>query len=49
MKKSQLHKNLLNQEKDKKVFMYNRNINEKELTLLKKQGKFSKCPYHAPK
>ena len=35
-------------EKEKKVYMYNRNINEEEIALLKKQGKFVKCPYRAP-
>ena len=34
--------------KEKKVYQHNRNINDEEIALLKKQGKFVKCPYHAP-
>ena len=39
---------LTDKEKNKKVYMYNRNINDKEMELLKRQGKFTKCPYNAP-
>jgi len=35
-------------ENEIKIFMTDKNLTEEEIELLKKQGKFTKCPYHAP-
>ena len=35
-------------ENEIKIFMSNKNLTEEEIKILKKQGKFTKCPYHAP-
>ncbi len=31
-----------------KIFMSDKNLTEEEIKILKKQGKFTKCPYRAP-
>ena len=31
-----------------KIFMTDKNLTEEEIKILKKQGKFTKCPYRAP-
>ncbi len=35
-------------ENEIKIFMTDKNLTEEEIKLLKKQGKFTKCPYRAP-
>ena len=35
-------------ENEIKIFMSDKNLTEEEIKLLKKQGKFTKCPYRAP-
>ncbi len=35
-------------ENEIKIFMTDKNLTEEEIELLKKQGKFTKCPYRAP-
>ncbi len=36
------------EENEIKIFMTDKNLTEEEIKLLKKQGKFTKCPYRAP-
>ncbi len=35
-------------ENEIKIFMSDKNLTEEEIKLLKKQGKFTKCPYYPP-
>jgi len=35
-------------ENEIKIFMSDKNLTEEEIKILKKQGKFTKCPYRAP-
>ena len=36
------------EENEIKIFMTDKNLTEEEIKILKKQGKFTKCPYRAP-
>ena len=35
-------------DKKEKIYMTNKNITDKEIEILKKQGKFVKGPYYGP-
>ena len=48
MKESKIA-SLLSKKKKVKIYMTNKNLTEEEIEILKKQGKFIKCPYMGPK
>ena len=40
---------LLSKKNKVKIYMTNKNLTDEEIKILKKQGKFIKCPYMGPK
>ena len=49
MKESKIAELLSSKNKVKIYMMANKNVTDEEIEILKKQGKFIKCPYMGPK
>jgi len=49
MKESKIAELLSKKNKVKIYMMANKNVTDEEIEILKKQGKFIKCPYMGPK
>ena len=49
MKESKIAELLSKKKKVKIYMMANKNVTDEEIEILKKQGKFIKCPYMGPK
>ena len=49
MKESKIAALLSKKNKVKIYMMANKNVTDEEIKILKKQGKFIKCPYQGPK